>query len=237
MDPGLEHLSETAPHPTLPEEVILRIFRLAADDALKDIQAHEWWNLPLAYEVFFNTASLVSRRWYQLTRTFKSTLCVPASGPRSYAEDAVAPDALGAFYAWQAKRSKVLKIVPERFRACSLDASHITSLSVDLAFWTCPALKGFLESIACRASALHLYANASIYTLNWSAATCLHSNANLKKLSLQELRVDLDDAYTVIPCKRQTVVLDRVVFSLEADFPSIFPRQGVSFFINLTKRN
>lgn len=209
--------------PALPEETILQILQLVADDLLEGTPAHEWWNLPSEYAAFFKSASLVCRQWNGLVQNFKTTLCVPTSEGGHFQD--VTPstqDIVAVYRLWSsAKRClEILQSLPEYLRASSSSSGAITSLSIDLGCWGSPDLQPFFNED--KISRLRLYGSQHNDLLVWSEASYLHSNANLKVLSLHELRVELNETYAKTPCRCQTVVLEDIALSLPADFVIIF---------------
>lgn len=228
-DPNLASLEiDNVPGVTrLPDETIEQIFKIISDELLQETPVYQWWDLPEAHAAFFSSASLVCRRWHQLAQSFMIQVRVPRSAcvQASNSYEADGEECQTQTLRSQCQYTAMAKSFHSQTAApWSANFKHVRSLCIDVRYWNDSQLKPTFHLIGTQAACLRLYGSAGGNdTLDWSSASYIHTNPNLKELSLQGIHIVIDEACASLPCLSQSVVLEAVSFAVEADFSSTFP--------------
>lgn len=213
--------------PTLPDEIILQIFQLRADEALCHLHNPLYCVETIC---FFKNASLVCRRWYRLAGSFLPPVTVSAHAlfkvrPHkpifmrlSRCKNLILDD-----YGLDSAKPPYYGLPKLQLPACALAcATNITSLNIELSFYSHPGLKDFLQTIATQVNHLSLYARGRAPPLDYLSMN-LHRNSNLEELVLDGIRLIHNESHAAEPLFCSHVVLEDVEVLGDVDIATVFP--------------
>lgn len=223
--------------PKLPEEVIIQIFQIIAEQELSYYDEYRWWYIPVEYSDFFKTASLVSRAWRRLSLEMLHTACISGTtlfAPRRWKQAGKSLSFIRNLHLYGGedvvgkKLSRIPKAIPEPLLAQS---SFITSLSFEAVLLRLPPVRALLSDIASRVRRLHIYCPETSTRLSskaffWKEATWLFGNTNLQELVLDGIIVYGGETQELQPCSAQMVRLQHVIFEFidpAVDWIVLFP--------------